>query len=89
MTKSNLWQDILIAETDWPEACSGVSLSANIPVSASGQQTWVRDIESVLEGLGSRGLGVVYWEPGWIGNAGLGSSCSVNRSQYFYESDRE
>jgi len=73
---STLGKDVLVAETDWPVACSGVALSENISVSAAGQQTWVRDIESVLEGLGSRGLGVVYWEPGWVGSAALGSSCS-------------
>ncbi|GJE88499.1 glycoside hydrolase family 53 protein [Phanerochaete sordida] len=72
-------KDVLVAETDWPEACSSsVALSEpSIPKSAAGQQTWVKDIEIVLSGLsGGHGLGVVYWEPGWIGNAGLGSSCS-------------
>ncbi|KAI0347696.1 arabinogalactan endo-1,4-beta-galactosidase [Trametopsis cervina] len=72
-------KDVLAAETDWPEACSSsVALSEkSIPVSASGQTTWVQDIENVLASLpNSHGLGVVYWEPGWIGNAGLGSSCS-------------
>ena len=91
----------MIAETDWPEACTGVSLSeprsvfllirmdsfftriSSIPVSASGQQEWVRDIESVLNGLNGKGLGVIYWEPGWIGNAGLGSSCSVGAPYRF------
>lgn len=71
---------ILIAETDWPYACpSSVALSEpSIPKSAAGQVTWVKDIENVLSGLGSNGLGVVYWEPGWIGNGGLGSACSVS-----------
>ncbi|KIP09699.1 glycoside hydrolase family 53 protein [Phlebiopsis gigantea 11061_1 CR5-6] len=76
---SKLNKDVLVAETDWPEACSSsVALSEpSIPVSAAGQTTWVKDIESVLSGLpNSHGLGVVYWEPGWIGNGGLGSSCS-------------
>lgn len=76
-----VFQDVLIAETNWPEACpSSVALSEpSIPVSASGQQTWVHDIENVLAALPSgHGLGIVYWEPGWIGNAGLGSSCSVS-----------
>ena len=50
----------------------------SIPKSAAGQQQWVREIESILSGLsGGHGLGVVYWEPGWIGNAGLGSACAV------------
>ncbi|KAI0686064.1 arabinogalactan endo-1,4-beta-galactosidase [Cytidiella melzeri] len=72
-------KDIFVAETDWPEACpSSVALSEpSIPVSAAGQTTWVKDIENVLASLSNgHGLGVVYWEPGWIGNANLGSSCS-------------
>ncbi|EJC99940.1 arabinogalactan endo-1,4-beta-galactosidase [Fomitiporia mediterranea MF3/22] len=71
-------KDILIAETDWPVSCSSVTLSeTSIPKSAAGQQTWVHDVENVLTGLsGGHGLGVVYWEPGWIGNAGLGSACA-------------
>ncbi|KAI5116213.1 hypothetical protein M0805_005929 [Coniferiporia weirii] len=72
-------KDVLVVETDWPFSCpSSVALSEpSIPKSAAGQHTWVRDIESVLSGLsGGRGLGVVYWEPGWVGNAALGSSCS-------------
>lgn len=89
---------IVVAETDWPVSCSGVSLTEpSIAVSTSGQQTWVNDIKDVLAGLpNGRGRGicascrsrviriaeltcwnVVYWEPGWIGNANLGSSCAV------------
>ncbi|KAF7341964.1 Arabinogalactan endo-beta-1,4-galactanase [Mycena venus] len=37
---------------------------------------WVLDIKNVLAGpSGSHGIGIIYWEPGWVGNAGLGSSC--------------
>ncbi|EKM51618.1 glycoside hydrolase family 53 protein [Phanerochaete carnosa HHB-10118-sp] len=74
-------KDVLVAETDWPVACpSSVALSEpSIPESVAGQQIWVKDIESVLSGLsGGHGLGVVYWEPGWVGSAALGSSCSDN-----------
>ncbi|KAI0094200.1 arabinogalactan endo-1,4-beta-galactosidase [Irpex rosettiformis] len=74
-------KDIIVAETNWPESCqSSVALSEkSIPVSAAGQSTWVKDIENVLTSLSNgHGLGVVYWEPGWIGNANLGSSCSDN-----------
>jgi hypothetical protein len=71
----------MIVETDWPAtgSCPGVTLSQNIPISVSGQTTWVSGIENVLNALpGGHGIGFVYWEPGWIGNAGLGSSCSVS-----------
>ncbi|PFH48046.1 glycoside hydrolase family 53 protein [Amanita thiersii Skay4041] len=71
---------VMVVETDWPASCSGVTLSErSIAISAAGQQTWVADIRDVLAGLsGGHGLGIVYWEPGWIGNAGLGSSCADN-----------
>lgn len=95
-------KSIVVAETDWPAACAGGPklTEPSIPVSASGQQTWVNGIKNVLSGLPSgRGQGIceflhsglrreirelicvlllVYWEPGWIGNANLGSGCSVS-----------
>jgi len=72
-------KDVMVVETDWPEACSGVALSESIPASTTGQQTWVLDIRNVLSGLsGGHGIGIAYWEPGWIGNAGLGSACDDN-----------
>ncbi|KAI0314761.1 arabinogalactan endo-1,4-beta-galactosidase [Amylostereum chailletii] len=47
-----LAKPIIVAETDWPEACSGVSLTEpSIAVSAAGQETWIKDIKSVLSGL--------------------------------------
>ncbi|KAF9010122.1 arabinogalactan endo-1,4-beta-galactosidase [Cyathus striatus] len=69
---NKLGKDVMIVETDWPVSCSGVSLSeSSIPVSVSGQ--------NVLSGLpGGHGKGIVYWEPGWVGNANLGSGCSDN-----------
>ncbi|KAM3581707.1 hypothetical protein VKS41_005869 [Umbelopsis sp. WA50703] len=75
---STYGKDVIIAETDFPNSCSGVTLSeSNIPVSAAGQTEWVGDIISLLEALpDSHGKGVFYWEPGWVGNAGLGSACT-------------
>ena len=69
----------MVVETDWPVACSGTALSEpSVPVSVQGQQTWVQDIRNVLQNFGSRALGICYWEPGWVGSAALGSSCSVS-----------
>ncbi len=70
----------MVVETDWPAVCSGVSLSeSSIAVSAAGQQQWILDIRNVLSGIsGGHGLGIVYWEPGWVGNANLGSPCAVS-----------
>ncbi|KAJ3827576.1 glycoside hydrolase family 53 protein [Lentinula raphanica] len=74
-------KDVMVVETDWPSSgsCSGVTLSENFAISTSGQESWVSGITEILAGLSDgHGLGVVYWEPGWIGNDGLGSSCSDN-----------
>ncbi|KAG8831875.1 hypothetical protein FRC17_002413 [Serendipita sp. 399] len=68
---------IVVAETDWPASCSGTTLSEpSIPISASGQTQWVQKIAQVLCGLpGGLGKGIFYWEPTWLTNSGLGSSC--------------
>ena len=71
-------KEIIVAETDWPVSCSSVTLSESVAVSAAGQVTWIDDITSVLNSLPNQlGQGILYWEPGWIGNAALGSGCSV------------
>ena len=41
-----------------------------------GQTTWVKDVASAVEAAGGDGL--FYWEPSWIDNASLGSSCVNN-----------
>lgn len=71
---------IYVAETDWPVTCSGVALSEpSIPISAAGQTDWIVDITDVLNALpNERGQGILYWEPGWVGSAALGSSCADN-----------
>ncbi|PCH40845.1 glycoside hydrolase family 53 protein [Wolfiporia cocos MD-104 SS10] len=71
---------VVVAETDWPAVCSGVTLSEpSIPVSVAGQEEWTTDIRSILESLpNGKGQGIYYWEPGWVGNAALGSSCADN-----------
>jgi len=72
-------KNVMVVETDWPAvSCSGTALSQPaIASSPAGQQTWVLDIRNVLSALsGGNGIGIIYWEPGWVGNAGLGSACS-------------
>ncbi|KIY72641.1 glycoside hydrolase family 53 protein [Cylindrobasidium torrendii FP15055 ss-10] len=73
-------KDIFLVETDWPVDCSDVTLTEpDIPKSVDGQVEWVNDLRSILDDLaGGHGLGFVYWEPAWIGNGGLGSSCADN-----------
>ncbi|KAL1712710.1 glycoside hydrolase family 53 protein [Schizophyllum commune] len=75
--QSTYGKPIMVVETDWPTSCSGVTMSeSSIPISAAGQESWVASIREVLADVG--GTGIIYWEPGWIGNAGLGSSCADN-----------
>ncbi|KAI9740327.1 MAG: hypothetical protein M1834_004906 [Cirrosporium novae-zelandiae] len=72
---STYGKPMYVAETDWPEECSGVTLSeSSIAVSAEGQTTWVDDIIEVLEAV-DNGAGIFYWEPAFINNTALGSSC--------------
>ncbi|KAF9027755.1 arabinogalactan endo-1,4-beta-galactosidase [Hymenopellis radicata] len=78
-------KDVMLVETDWPVECPGVDLTEDIPVSATGQVTWVGDLVNILDGLsGGHGAGFVYWEPAWIGMLvrtscfSLGSGCSDN-----------
>ncbi|KAL3703060.1 galactokinase [Talaromyces marneffei ATCC 18224] len=73
---------LIVAETNWPFACPRPAYAfpsdlTSIPFSAAGQATFLKDVASIVAGT-SNGLGMFYWEPAWIGNAGLGSSCSDN-----------
>lgn len=72
----------MVAETNWPFTCSSPAYAfpsdaKSIPFSAAGQTTWVQDVANVVKGV-SGGAGLFYWEPAWIQNAGLGSSCGDN-----------
>ena len=72
-------QDIMIAETSWPAACNTEATPLSeptIPVSVEGQTIWIKDIVAILNKL-SKAIGIVYWEPAWVNNSALGSSCSV------------
>jgi hypothetical protein len=54
-------KDIMVAETDWPQACSGgPTLSEKAPgVGVSGQQMWISSIKNVLTALpNGRGVGI-------------------------------
>ncbi|TDL17634.1 arabinogalactan endo-1,4-beta-galactosidase [Rickenella mellea] len=72
-------KDIIVAETDWPAVSCSTALSASFAKSPAGQISWQQSITSVLSALpGGHGKGTLYWEPGWIGNANLGSPCGDN-----------
>lgn len=72
-------KQIVVAETDWPTSCSSPAYEfpsdlQDIPFSADGQVTFIQRVADVVSGV-SNGLGLFYWEPAWVDNAGLGSSC--------------
>ncbi|EFX05976.1 arabinogalactan endo-1,4-beta-galactosidase [Grosmannia clavigera kw1407] len=72
-------KDLVVAETDWPSSCPNPkyafpSDTTSIPISPAGQATWIKDVAAIVAGV-SKGLGLFYWEPAWVSNANLGSSC--------------
>ncbi|KAK2610437.1 hypothetical protein N8I77_003865 [Diaporthe amygdali] len=73
---------LVVAETNWPTSCPSPEFAfpsdtTDIPFSAEGQSTWLKDVADVVAGV-DNGLGVFYWEPAWLDNAALGSSCEFN-----------
>ncbi len=80
---ANAWgKELAVVETNWPTSCPNPSYSfpsdvKSIPFSAAGQATFVSNVASVVASV-NRGVGLFYWEPAWIHNAGLGSSCYDN-----------
>lgn len=75
-------KEIVVAETNWPVSCPNPAYAfpsdvASIPFSAAGQTTFIKDVAAIVAAT-SGGAGLFYWEPAWINNAGLGSSCSSN-----------
>ncbi|KAI1639908.1 family 53 glycosyl hydrolase [Biscogniauxia mediterranea] len=75
-------KEIVVAETNWPTSCSSPAYAfpsdlTSIPFSAEGQTTFVQKVAAVVAGV-SNGVGLFYWEPAWVDNAGLGSSCESN-----------
>ncbi|KAK5119753.1 hypothetical protein LTR85_007329 [Meristemomyces frigidus] len=78
---SKYGKEVMVVETNWPTSCPDPSYSfpsdtTSIPFSAAGQTTWMTDVASAVEDAG--GSGVFYWEPAWLDNANLGSSCADN-----------
>ena len=79
--KSKYGKEIMVVETNWPQTCTSPAYdfpsdTTAIPFSAAGQMTWLKDVAAAVEA--ASGTGVFYWEPAWLDNAGLGSSCENN-----------
>ncbi|CAG7957195.1 unnamed protein product [Penicillium nalgiovense] len=74
-------KETLVVETNWPFSCPNPEFAfpsdlKDIPFSVAGQQTFLQRLAKAVEDVG--GLGIYYWEPAWVDNAGLGSSCDDN-----------
>jgi arabinogalactan endo-1,4-beta-galactosidase len=79
--KNKYEKQVMVVETNWPTSCPDPeyafpSDTTSIPFSPAGQTTWIEDVASEVSAAGGNGL--FYWEPAWIDNAGLGSSCDYN-----------
>ncbi|KAH6675341.1 arabinogalactan endo-1,4-beta-galactosidase [Plectosphaerella plurivora] len=75
-------KEIVVAETNWPTSCPSPRFPfpadlRDIPFSAAGQSEFIRRVAGVVSGI-SRGVGLYYWEPAWMNNQALGSSCDSN-----------
>lgn len=82
MLSQKYGKQLVVAETNWPAACPSPqykfpSDTTYIPFSAQGQSTWLKAVAKIVAGV-KGGVGLFYWEPGFLGNAPLGSSCADN-----------
>ncbi|KAI9050335.1 hypothetical protein LZ554_005501 [Drepanopeziza brunnea f. sp. 'monogermtubi'] len=75
-------KSIMVVETNWPFSCPDPKFPFPpdvdaIPRSVAGQTTWLKEVAAIVAGV-TGGSGLFYWEPAWIRNGGLGSSCWDN-----------
>ena len=82
-------KQVMVAETQYPYTTEdgdghGNSLSSIMgdmlyPISIEGQAKHVRDVFQAVANVGSKGLGVFYWEPAWL-PVGPANQWSQNRA---------
>ncbi|KAM6527590.1 hypothetical protein FALCPG4_008646 [Fusarium falciforme] len=75
-------KEVQIVETNWPTQCTTPDYpfppdQLSIPLSPEGQIQYLHRVAATLRTV-SRATGLNYWEPAWINNAVLGSSCESN-----------
>jgi arabinogalactan endo-1,4-beta-galactosidase len=75
-------KELLVVETNWPTSCPSPAYTfpsdlRSIPFTADGQRTFIQKVAQVVSSV-NRGVGLFYWEPAWMNNQALGSSCSSN-----------
>ncbi|THC91207.1 hypothetical protein EYZ11_009333 [Aspergillus tanneri] len=79
---------LLVVDTNWPESCpnTDTAFPANLrPISFSGQKTLLQQVAAAVEDT-TEGVGLYYWKPAWVDNAGLGPSCIDYHSSQVRES---
>ncbi|KAJ3547994.1 hypothetical protein NM208_g1220 [Fusarium decemcellulare] len=80
---ANKWgKQIVVAELNWPTSCPNPAQAfpsdmKSIPFSADGQTTFIQRVASIVSKV-KGGAGLYYWEPAWMNNQALGSSCDSN-----------
>ncbi|KAH7328900.1 family 53 glycosyl hydrolase [Stachybotrys elegans] len=80
---ANKWgKELVVAETNWPTSCPSPAQPfpndvRDIPFSADGQRTYIQRVAQAVSSVRG-GVGLFYWEPAWMNNQALGSSCSSN-----------
>jgi arabinogalactan endo-1,4-beta-galactosidase len=79
--RSTWGKEVLVVETNWPTSCPSPQYPfpsdvANIPFSPDGQVSYVQSVADAVTSAG--GVGLFYWEPAWVNNQALGSSCESN-----------
>ncbi|KAF3359838.1 Arabinogalactan endo-beta-1 like protein [Verticillium longisporum] len=75
-------KEIVVAELNWPTSCPSPAQPfpsdlRDIPFSAQGQTTFIQRVADVVSKV-NKGKGLYYWEPAWMNNQALGSSCPSN-----------
>lgn len=77
-------KQVMVVETNWPSYCPNPQYAfpadtKAIPISVDGQTQWMKEVAKRVAAVpGGKGVGLFYWEPAWIDNPGLGSSCGWN-----------
>ncbi|KAH7194077.1 glycoside hydrolase superfamily [Fusarium oxysporum] len=79
-TKYN--KEVQVVETNWPTSCPNPDYAfpadqLDIPFTPAGQAQYLRLLADTLKAIPAA-TGLNYWEPAWINNAVLGSSCEAN-----------
>ncbi|KAF2125842.1 glycoside hydrolase family 53 protein [Dothidotthia symphoricarpi CBS 119687] len=77
-------KEVMIVETNWPSSCPNPKYAFPedtkwVDISAYGQAQWIKELGKRVAAVpGGKATGLFYWEPSWIENPGLGSSCDWN-----------